>query len=163
MFKEYDLVLTTYGIMLRDIELLHKTRFDYAILDESQAIKNPLAKSARAARMLNAAHRLVLTGTPVENNTFELWSQFSYLNPGLLGNMEYFKREFATPIERHQDEAAAQLLRQLIYPFVLRRTKGRWLRSCPPAPSVCSTWIWSRRSARSISTPASIIANCSWE
>ncbi len=132
MFKEYDLVLTTYGIMLRDIELLHKTRFDYAILDESQAIKNPLAKSARAARMLNAAHRLVLTGTPVENNTFELWSQFSYLNPGLLGNMEYFKREFATPIERHQDEAAAQLLRQLIYPFVLRRTKEQVAPELPP-------------------------------
>ncbi len=123
LFNDYDLVLTTYGVMLRDVELLRKTRFDYAILDESQTIKNPLAKSAKAARMLNAAHRLVLTGTPVENNTFELWSQFAFLNPGLLGNIEYFKREFSTPIERHQDETAAQLLRQLIYPFILRRTK----------------------------------------
>jgi non-specific serine/threonine protein kinase len=123
LFKDYDLVLTTYGVMLRDIELLHKTRFDYVILDESQIIKNPLAKSAKAARMLNANHRLVLTGTPVENNTFELWSQFAFLNPGLLGNIEYFKREFSTPIERHHDEAAAQLLRRLIYPFILRRTK----------------------------------------
>jgi len=122
-FKDYDLILTTYGVMLRDIELLRETPFDYAILDESQTIKNPLAKSAKAARMLNAAHRLVLTGTPVENNTFELWSQFAFLNPGLLGNIEYFKREFSIPIERHHDEAAAQLLRQLIYPFILRRTK----------------------------------------
>ncbi len=123
LFKDYDLILTTYGIMLRDVELLSQTRFDYAILDESQNIKNPLAKSARAARTLDAAHRLVLTGTPVENNTFELWSQFAFLNPGLLGNMEYFKREFSGPIERHQDENAAQLLRRLIYPFILRRTK----------------------------------------
>ncbi|HNT73943.1 MAG TPA: SNF2-related protein [Anaerolineae bacterium] len=122
-FNDYDLVLTTYGVMLRDAESLRQSRFDYVILDESQNIKNPLAKSAKAARMLNAAHRLVLTGTPVENNTFELWSQFAFLNPGLLGNIEYFKREFATPIERHQDEEAAQMLRRLIYPFILRRTK----------------------------------------
>ncbi len=123
LFKEYDLVLTTYGVMLRDTELLRKYQFDYIILDESQTIKNPLAKSAKASRLLNAAHRLVLTGTPVENNTFELWSQFAFLNPGLLGNIEYFKREFSTPIERHQDEDAAQTLRRLIYPFILRRTK----------------------------------------
>ncbi len=131
-FAGYDVVITTYGIMLRDIDILRKYRFNYAILDESQAIKNPLAKSARASRLLDAAHKLVLTGTPVENNTFELWSQFAFLNPGLLGNVDYFKREFAGPIERGNGEEAAQLLRQLIYPFVLRRTKTQVAPELPP-------------------------------
>ena len=124
-FKEYDIVLTTYGTMLRDIAALTKYRFMYAILDESQAIKNPLAQSAKAARLLNANRRLVMTGTPVENNTFELWSQFAFLNPGLLGNMEYFRSQFATPIESRHDEETAQLLRRLVYPFILRRTKDQ--------------------------------------
>jgi non-specific serine/threonine protein kinase len=102
------------------------------ILDESQAIKNPLAKSAKAACLLNAAHRIVMTGTPVENNTFELWSQFAFLNPGLLGSVEYFKKEFATPIESGQDEQAAITLRKLIYPFILRRTKDQVAPELPP-------------------------------
>ncbi len=123
VFDDCDVVLTTYGVMLRDVEALQRYRFHYIILDESQAIKNPLAKSARAARTLNAEHRLVMTGTPVENNTFELWSQFAFLNPGLLGNLETFRREFAAPIEREQSAETAQLLRQLVYPFILRRTK----------------------------------------
>jgi len=125
VFDEHDLVLTTYGTMLRDIEFLRSYRFLYAILDESQNIKNPLAQSSKAARLINAKHRLVLTGTPVENNTFDLWSQFAFLNPGLLGSMDYFKREFVTPIESRASEETAQLLRRLIYPFVLRRTKDQ--------------------------------------
>ena len=123
VFSGYDIVLTTYGTMLRDIEFLRGFTFLYAILDESQAIKNPLAQSSKAARLLNAQHRLVMTGTPVENNTFELWSQFAFLNPGLLGNIDYFKREFAAPIESRESEETAQILRKLIYPFILRRTK----------------------------------------
>ena len=122
-FKGYDIVLTTYGTLLRDVERLRRYRFHYAILDESQAIKNPLAKSAKAARLLQAEHRLALTGTPVENNTVELWSQFAFLNPGLLGSLDFFRQEFATPIESRGDEAAAATLRQLVYPFILRRTK----------------------------------------
>ena len=123
VFDAYDVVLTTYGTMLRDIEFLRGYNFLYTVLDESQNIKNPLAQSSKAARLLNAKHRLVLTGTPVENNTFDLWSQFAFLNPGLLGSMDYFKREFVTPIESRASEDTAQLLRRLIYPFVLRRTK----------------------------------------
>ena len=103
-FNEYDVVLTTYGTMLRDIEILRGYKFHHVILDKSQAIKNPLAKSAKAARLLNGEHRIVMTGTPVENNTFELWSQFAFLNPGLLGNMDYFKHAFANPIEIGGDE-----------------------------------------------------------
>jgi len=132
IFDDRDLILTTYGVMLRDIEQLRAYRFHYAILDESQAIKNPLAKTSKAARLLNADHRLVLTGTPVENSTFELWSQFAFLNPGLLGNMEYFKNEFGNPIERQGDEYASQFLRKMVYPFILRRTKAQVAPELPP-------------------------------
>ena len=132
VFDDYDVVLTTYGTMLRDIEILRGYTFSHVILDESQAIKNPLAKSARAARLLKGDHRLVMTGTPVENNTFELWSQFAFLNPGLLGNMDYFKREFANPIESSGDKDSAALLRKLIYPFILRRTKEQVAPELPP-------------------------------
>lgn len=133
-FDEYDVVITTYGTMLRDIEFLRQYRFPYAILDESQAVKNPLAQSSKAARLLDAEHRLCLTGTPVENNVFELWSQFAFLNPGLLGSLDYFKSEFASAIER-RDEASqptAQLLRKMIYPFILRRTKEQVAPELPP-------------------------------
>ncbi|MEP7359094.1 MAG: SNF2-related protein, partial [Anaerolineales bacterium] len=125
LFKGQDVVLTTYGIMLRDIDSLRHYPFEYVILDESQAIKNPLAKAAKAARLLKAEHRLVMTGTPVENNTLDLWSQFAFLNPGLLGNLDFFRHEFATPIESRGDEAAADTLRRLAYPFILRRTKAQ--------------------------------------
>ncbi|HBX67820.1 MAG TPA: serine/threonine protein kinase, partial [Chloroflexi bacterium] len=131
-FDNYDLILTTYGVMLRDIEQLREYRFHYAILDESQAIKNPLAKTSKAARLLNADHRLVLTGTPVENSTFELWSQFAYLNPGLLGNLDYFKNEFGNPIERQGDENTSEFLRKMVYPFILRRTKDQVAPELPP-------------------------------
>jgi len=131
-FDQYDLVLTTYGTMLRDIEKLRKYKFHYVILDESQAIKNPLAKTSKAARLLKSDHRLVLTGTPVENSTFELWSQFAFLNPGLLGNLEYFKEEFGNPIERQGDEDVSQFLRKMVYPFILRRTKKQVAPELPP-------------------------------
>lgn len=132
LFNKYDLVITTYGVMLRDIEFLRKYRFHYVLLDESQAIKNPLAQSAKAARLLNADHRLVLTGTPVENSTYELWSQFAFLNPGLLGNIEYFKEEFGAPIEKRGEEKPAQFLRKLVFPFILRRTKDQVAPELPP-------------------------------
>ncbi len=133
-FEGYDVVITTYGTMLRDIEFLREYRFSYAILDESQAIKNPLSQSSKAARLLQAEHRLCLTGTPVENNVYELWSQFAFLNPGLLGSLEYFKSEFAAAIERREEAAqpTAQLLRRMIYPFILRRTKEQVAPELPP-------------------------------
>lgn len=131
-FDQVDLVVTTYGVMLRDLDLLRQYNFHYVILDESQAIKNPAAQTARAARQLQSDHRLVMTGTPVENSTIELWSQFSFLNPGLLGNLDYFKREFAGPIERKNDEQQALFLRQMVYPFILRRTKSQVAPELPP-------------------------------
>ena len=132
VFNEYDVVLTTYGTMLRDIEILRGYKFHYVILDKSQAIKNPLAKSAKAARLLNAGHRLVLTGTPVENNTFELWSQFAFLNPGLLGSMETFKHEFANPIESGGDERSAAIPAQTGVPFHHAPHKGTGSPELPP-------------------------------
>ncbi len=131
-FDDYDLVITTYGILLRDIEMLRKHRFHYAILDEAQAIKNPAAQSSRAARLISADHKLTLTGTPVENSTLELWSQFAFLNPGLLGSLEHFRSEFAGAIEKHQDEMAAAFLRRLVHPFLLRRTKDQVAQELPP-------------------------------
>ncbi len=125
VFDACDIVLTTYGTMLRDVDFLRGCAFDYAILDESQAIKNPMAQTSKAARLLQARHRLVMTGTPVENNIFELWSQFAFLNPGLLGSVDFFKKEFAAPVEKNGggDGSALQSLRKLVYPFILRRTK----------------------------------------
>lgn len=132
LFDNYDVVLTTYGVMLRDLDLLREYRFHYLVLDESQMIKNPQSQTAKAVRMLTGDHRLVLTGTPVENTTVDLWSQFAFLNPGLLGNLEYFRAEFATPIEKKGDEASARLLREMVYPFILRRTKEQVAPELPP-------------------------------
>lgn len=131
-FNKHNLVLTTYGTMLRDVQLLREHEFATVILDESQAIKNPLAETARAARLLRGKQRLVLTGTPVENTTMELWSQFAFLNPGLLGNLDYFRVEFATPIERAQNQETADFLRKMVYPFILRRTKDQVAPDLPP-------------------------------
>ena len=131
-FADADVVLTTYGILLRDIEQFRQYAFHYVILDESQAIKNPISQTARAVRLLCGDHRLVLTGTPVENNAAELWSQFAFLNPGLLGSLEYFRQEFATPIEKNGSAEAAQALRRLVFPFILRRTKEQVASELPP-------------------------------
>lgn len=131
-FAEYDIVLTTYATMRNDVDFLKDFRFHYLILDESQNIKNPVSQTAKAAAILQSNHRLVLTGTPVENNTMELWSQFSFLNPGMLGSLHYFRSAFSMPIERHGDEESAALLKKMIAPFLLRRTKDQVARELPP-------------------------------
>ncbi|MFZ4987174.1 MAG: DEAD/DEAH box helicase, partial [Blastocatellia bacterium] len=131
-FNKHDIVITTYGILIREIDRLRDYEFDTAILDEAQAIKNPASESARAARAINCRHRLTLTGTPVENNTFELWSQFAFLNPGLLGSADYFREHFIGPIERQNDEPTARTLKRLIHPFILRRTKDQVVSDLPP-------------------------------
>lgn len=122
-FNDYDIVFTTYGLMLSDIKLLKEHTFNYIILDESQAIKNVASKRYKAAKLLKAHNRIALTGTPIENNTFDLFAQMSFLNPGLLGTAASFKKEFATAIDKHRDADRAADLQKLIKPFVLRRTK----------------------------------------
>ena len=122
-FVEYDIILTTYGTMRSDVELLRKMEFNYIVLDEAQAIKNPDSLTSKASRLLIATNRLTMTGTPVENNTFDLYSQFEFLNPGMLGNADFFRTEYATPIDKYQDKEKADELRRLVYPFMLKRTK----------------------------------------
>lgn len=121
--REHDLVISTYGLVRRDIEDLRQVHWSHIILDEAQNIKNPLTKQARAVRRLKGDFRLALTGTPVENRLSELWSIMSFLNPGYIGSLESFRRSFALPIERYQDQQAAERLRKLVRPFILRRTK----------------------------------------
>lgn len=122
-FNHADLVITTYGTLRSDIKMLSQTVFDYVVLDESQAIKNPLSQVAKATLLLDAKNKLALSGTPVQNNTFDLYSQMNFLNPGMLGTADFFRNEFATPIDKMQDTEAQDQLRKLIYPFLLRRTK----------------------------------------
>lgn len=124
-FGEYDIVLTTYGMMLSDIHYLKNFRFGYAILDESQAIKNPDSLRYQAACLLQSENRLVLTGTPIENNTFDLYGQFSFACPGLLGSKQYFKDIYSTPIDQFGDYRRAKELQRKIHPFLLRRTKSQ--------------------------------------
>jgi superfamily II DNA or RNA helicase len=118
------LVLTTYGLLRRDAALLAQLDWSVAALDEAQNIKNAASATARAARTLRASQRVALTGTPVENRLAELWSILEFANPGLLGPVERFRRDFAVPIERYANEAAAARLRRIVGPFVLRRTKS---------------------------------------
>ncbi len=129
-FSQTDLIITTYGVMMRDITELREEEFHYIVLDESQTIKNPLSKTAKASRLLNAHHRVTLTGTPVENNVMDLWSQFAFLNPGLLGSLEYFKSEFGGQIANGNNESM-ELLRQMVYPFIMRRTKQQVMPDLP--------------------------------
>ena len=124
-FDDYDLILTSYGIVRIDIDLLSDYRFEYVILDESQAIKNPSSHITKAVMQLNTANRLILTGTPLENSTLDLWSQMSFINPGLLGSQSFFRNEFQIPIEKHHDEGKTGRLYGLIKPFMLRRNKSQ--------------------------------------
>ena len=123
LFNNYDVVLTSYGVLLRDADFLKDYQFHYIILDESQKIKNPRSKTGRVVRKLKTDFRLCLTGTPIENNLTELWSQMAFLNPGLLGSFKKFNDSFVKVIAKESDAKTVQLLKRTIYPFILRRTK----------------------------------------
>jgi len=130
-FKDYDIILTTYGIVRNDLELLLSYKFFYLILDESQYIKNPESKIYKAINQIHSKHRLVLTGTPIENSLTDLWAQINFLNKGLLGNLRFFKREFVQPIEKNTDPEKKEKLQQFIQPFLLRRTKDQVAKDLP--------------------------------
>jgi SNF2-related domain/SNF2 Helicase protein/Helicase conserved C-terminal domain len=117
-------VLTTYGTLRRDVDLLAAVDWDVVALDEAQYVKNPTTAAARAVRRLRAWQVVALTGTPLENRLAELWSVLDATNPGLLGTRASFGRRFVAPIEKHRDAAAAARLRRLVAPFVLRRSKS---------------------------------------
>ncbi len=124
-FGSYDLILTSYGIARLDIDILKAYRFNYVILDESQAIKNPASIISKAVMQLQSAHRLILTGTPLENSTMDLWTQMTFANPGLLGSQNFFRKQYLVPIEKQNDEPARERLHHLIKPFILRRHKSQ--------------------------------------
>jgi len=131
-FINYDIIITTYGITRIDADLLKNFYFNYIILDESQNIKNPSSKSFKAVRSLKSRHRLILSGTPVENSVGDLWTQLTFLNPGLLGTQAFFNEEYVQAIEKRKDEEKARKLQAIIKPFVLRRTKEQVAEELPP-------------------------------
>jgi hypothetical protein len=128
---DHDVTITTYGTLRSDIKLLLTVDFDYVILDESQAIKNPASKVTKAASLLNAKHRLCMSGTPLQNNTFDIFAQMNFLNPGMLGTMEFFRQEFAIPIDKFGEKDRKEHLKKILYPFILRRTKEQVAKDLP--------------------------------
>ncbi|WP_239511957.1 DEAD/DEAH box helicase [Pseudomonas frederiksbergensis] len=133
---EYDLVLTTYALLPRDLEVLQAQVWSVLILDEAQNIKNPVSKAAQAARDLQARQRLCLSGTPLENHLGELWSQFHFLLPGWLGDSKTFNRDYRTPIEKHGNSERMQHLKARIKPFLLRRKKDQVATELPPKTEI---------------------------
>ncbi|MEH2433663.1 MAG: DEAD/DEAH box helicase [Nostoc sp.] len=122
--KKHDLIVTSYSLLHRDIKSLQSVSWQIIVLDEAQNVKNPEAKQSKAVRELEATFRIALTGTPVENRLQELWSILDFLNPGYLGNKQFFQRRFAMPIEKYGDTASLTQLRSLVQPFILRRLKS---------------------------------------
>ncbi len=133
---DHDLLVCSYGLLLQEAQLLASVPWNTIVLDEAQAIKNVATKRARAAMGLKGSFRIITTGTPIENHLGELWSLFNFINPGLLGTLREFTGRFAVPIEKHRDRAAAQRLKKLIQPFILRRTKAQVLEELPPRTEV---------------------------
>jgi superfamily II DNA or RNA helicase len=129
--EPFDVLVCSYGVLQQERARLARTRFAVVVLDEAQSIKNPSTQRSQAAFALDAEVRIALTGTPLENQLGDLWSLSNFLNPGLLGTRRSFDQRFATPIQRDGDRAAAQLLRRIITPFVLRRSKREVLAELP--------------------------------
>ena len=129
--EPFDLYVTTYGVLQNDADRLATVEWHSAVLDEAQAIKNPATKRARAVRRLRSKFRLITTGTPIQNNLMDLYSLFSFVNPGLLGSQEHFRRNFGLPVERDGDIDAQTRLRRTIAPFILRRLKTEVLEDLP--------------------------------
>ncbi|MBN1184781.1 MAG: DEAD/DEAH box helicase [Bacteroidales bacterium] len=131
LFNQYNVIITTYGIVRNEVDFLQGYRFFYIVLDESQVIKNPESKAYQAVNELDSDYKLVLTGTPLENTLTDLWSQLNFLNRGLLGNLNFFRREFVIPIEKQNDEKVREKLQKIIQPFILRRTKQEVAKDLP--------------------------------
>jgi len=137
-WEEKDLVITSYATMRNDIDMLKDFEFDYIILDESQNIKNLSSQVSKAAKILKGRNRLTLSGTPIENNTMELWSLFDFLMPGFLGTYQWFNRQLAQGIEKGEEPGKADLLKKMIYPFVMRRKKQEVEKELPEKIEIVS-------------------------
>jgi SNF2 family DNA or RNA helicase len=128
---EYDLVVTSYALLRRDIAEYEKQEFDAVILDEAQNIKNRTSQTAVSVKKLVSDHRMVLTGTPLENSLLDLWSIYDFLMPGYLGTATDFRDRYEIPVAKLGDEKAQQRLRQRVRPFLLRRTKAEVAKDLP--------------------------------
>ncbi|MCF6241936.1 MAG: DEAD/DEAH box helicase [Bacteroidales bacterium] len=135
IFDNYDLILTSYGLVRNDIDILSEYQYRFVVLDESQTIKNPQSKTYQAIMKLQADYRMVLTGTPIENSLTDLWAQMNFINKGLLGSFNFFKEEYVEPIEKKQDailrENLENRLQKIIQPFFLRRSKEEVAKDLP--------------------------------
>ena len=131
-WPEADISITTYGTLRNDYNFLADKKFDYIILDESHTIRNPSSKTFQAIRRLNGSNRLCLTGTPIQNTTMDLWSQFEFINPGLLGGQKNFREQWVKPLEQYNDQTAEEMLHKMVAPFILRRTKRKVASELPP-------------------------------
>ncbi|MBK7001473.1 MAG: DEAD/DEAH box helicase [Rhodoferax sp.] len=129
--SKFDVLVCSYGLLQQETEMLSAISWQMVVLDEAQAIKNYFTKRSRAAMNLEAKFKLIMTGTPIENNLGELWNLFQFINPGLLGSLEEFNLKYVLPIERDHDSQARQHLKKLIQPIILRRTKNRVLDELP--------------------------------
>ncbi|NQZ25094.1 MAG: DEAD/DEAH box helicase [Colwellia sp.] len=137
--KPVDLIITSYALLTKDLDLYCQHKFYYLILDEAHYIKNPKTKLYQAFQSLRAQHKLCLTGTPMENHLGEFWAQFNFLLPGFLGGQRQFTKIFRNPIEKHGDQERKQLLNQRIKPFILRRTKDKIATELPPKTIIIQT------------------------
>lgn len=131
VITEKDIVFTSYGTLLRDIEFLKTLTFNFLIIDECQQIKNRNSKIYKAINDINTRHKISLSGTPLENSLSDLWSQMQFINPNLLGNFAFFDRHFKKPIEKHQSQEKIKELKLLIDPYLLRRTKKEVAKDLP--------------------------------
>jgi len=122
-WREFDLLITSYTTLRNDIDQFREFLLDYVVLDESQAVKNISSQVSKAVKLLRSRRRLALSGTPIENTSMELWSLFDFLMPGFLGGHEWFRREWALPVEKYNHQEKIALLKEMIYPFILRRKK----------------------------------------
>ena len=136
---EYDVILTTYPLLWRDEEALSEFEYHLLILDEAQTVKNVSSQAAQVVRKLNARHRLCLTGTPLENHLGELWAQFDFLLPGLLGDAKEFTKIWRTPIEKHGNKLRRDLLARRVKPFIMRRRKEEVAKELPAKTLIVRT------------------------
>jgi ERCC4-related helicase len=134
--RKFDVIVTTYAVLTRDILEMKEHDWHIVVLDEAQAIKSPDAKATKAVAQLDARQRICLSGTPIENNLEELWSQFAFLMPGLLGDRRTFTKRFRTPIEKNNDPIRRVQLVRRIKPFIMRRTKSEVATELPPKHTI---------------------------
>lgn len=133
---EYDVVVTSYSLLQKDVEIYKKVPFEYCILDEAQHIKNRTTRNARSVKMIQAKHRLILTGTPIENSLDELWSLFDFLMPGLLSSYDRFVEKYIRGQAKEDGTRDLEPLRRKVSPFILRRMKKDVLQDLPPVSEI---------------------------